>query len=233
MKPIEHHLDGWHHHAHNHETGKKKMLGGVSFDGGGAAGVIKGNALHRAGVQMAQPSSSDTWGIGMGIGTEGLRPAQKGMDGRAKGTDKKKGDIEKKADINRRQKDTVSIRGTRDKTQMAENMERAVENQIAAGRMLSDVNRAADAAGGAPAKKKRRDRIDYKKYIGKIQNGIQSFLKGRKQKAGKENSGQPKKREPTGTRTVTKEEVYEIQINTAYLLDSYNKYGERSTLGKE
>ncbi|MBD5454065.1 MAG: hypothetical protein HDR30_07115, partial [Lachnospiraceae bacterium] len=55
---------------------------------------------------------------------------------------------------------------------------------------------------------------------------------GMEQKAGKENRQQPKKKKVTGTRAVTKEEVYEIKVNTAYLLDSYNKHGERSTLGQ-
>ncbi len=74
--------------------------------------------------------------------------------------------------------------------------------------------------------------LDYKKYIGKNRNGVQTFLKGMEQKAGKENRQQPKKKKMTGTRAVTKEEVYEIKVNTAYLLDSYNKHGERSTLGQ-
>ena len=78
----------------------------------------------------------------------------------------------------------------------------------------------------------RKPVLDYRKYMGKIRNGIQTFLKGMEQKAGKENKQQPKKKKLTGTRAVTKEEVYEVQVNTAYLLDSYNKHGERSTLGQ-
>lgn len=98
---------------------------------------------------------------------------------------------------------------------------------------LSDADRAVNAANAGQPEVRHKYRLDYKKYIGKMQNSIQAFLKGMEQRAGKEGRQQSKKKEMPGTRTVTKEDVYEIQINTAYLLDSYNKYGERSVLGKE
>lgn len=234
-KPIEHHLSGWHDYAHHHETGKKKMLGGVSFEGGGAAGGSKGNTASQAGVQTAQPSFSDIQALGFGTGKI-LGNARQGNS--MQGSDKKADDISKS------RKDTVSIQeshkdmaaretaGQQIAAQTIVSAQTIVPTQPSVSGADADMDRIATVMESIPLKAQRRFDFDYKKYIGKLRNGIQTFLKGMEQKAGKENRQKPKKKEKSGTHAVTKEEVYEIQANTAYLLDSYNKNGERSTLGK-
>ncbi len=52
------------------------------------------------------------------------------------------------------------------------------------------------------------------------------------QKAGQRNGRKPTKKNTEGTRAAAKEEFDQIEADKSYLLDSYNKYGERSTLGR-
>lgn len=234
-KPIEHHLSGWHDNAyHHHETGKKKMLGGVSFEGGGAAGGSKRSTAQQAGVQTAQPSFSAMQAVGLGIG--GADATKHGNS--LRGADKKING----ASGNR--KDTVSIQRNHMNIETRKDAEQttAAEAAVAAGTVITAQKAAQAASDGTenittvteniPVIEKRRFRFDYKKYFGKMRNGIWTFLKGMERKAGKESRQKPKKKEKSGTHAITKEEVYEIQANTAYLLDSYNKHGERSILGK-
>ena len=190
---------------HHHDAGPKgKKLWGVPFDFGGGSAAKERHTALQAGEQKIQPPFSDINLTGFGNGIDGHGPVGRGTSGNViKGT----GKAAVKAAGH--QKDTVSIS--------------AAQNQ----------NRAETAAETLVIMpQERKSVLDYKKYIGKIQNGIQTFLKGMEQKAGKESRQQPKKKKMTGTRAVTKEEVYEVQVNTAYLLDSYNKHGERSTLGQ-
>ena len=190
---------------HHHDAGpKRKLLGGVSFDGGGSAAKER-HTILQAGEQKIQPPFSDINLTGIGNGIDGHGTAGRGTSGNVI-----KGAGKAAVKAAGHQKDTVSIS--------------AAQNQN-----KEDI--AAEALVIMPPDRK-QPVLDYKKYMGKIRNGIQTFLKGMEQKAGKENRQQPKKKKLTGTRAVTKEEVYEIKVNTAYLLDSYNKHGERSTLGQ-
>ena len=67
----------------------------------------------------------------------------------------------------------------------------------------------------------------------KLGQGIRAMFGKNTEDTGKQNRQKPKKKLTSGTRPVTKEDVYDIQVNSSYLLDSYNKNGERSTLGKQ
>ena len=190
---------------HHHDAGPKgKKLWGVSFDFGGSAAKERHTA-SQAGEQKSQPPFSDINFTGIGNGIDRHGAAGSGMSGNVI-----KGAGKAAVKATGYQKDTVSISGTQNQNKA----DAAAETLVI---MLPD---------------RKQPVLDYKKYISKIQNGIQTFLKGMEQKAGKENRQQPKKKKLTGTRAVTKEEVYEIKVNTAYLLDSYNKHGERSTLGQ-
>lgn len=210
MKCIFHHHDA---------VPKKKMLGGVSFEGGMAGGAGKGShTVSQADAQIQQPPFSDIQAAGIGIGADTLT-AGRGTSGKeTAGGDK--------GSANKRQKDTVNIIGTQDKSMTVKTAEDAASEGAVIQLPVS-------VAVSETLKEQPRPHFDYKKYTGRLKSGIQTLLKGMKQKAGKESGKQPKKKEVTGRKAVTKEEVYEIQINTAYLLDSYNKRGERSMLGKE
>ena len=190
---------------HHHDVWpKEKKLWGVTFDFGGGSAAKERHTTLQAGEQKSQPPFSDINLTGLGNGVDGHGTAGRGTSGNViKGTGKT---AVKSAG---HQKDTVSISGMQNQNK-----------EDTAAEIMAIVQSA------------RKPVLVYKKYMGKIRSGIQTFLKGMEQKAGKENRQQPKKKKITGTRAVTKEEVYEIQINTAYLLDSYNKHGERSTLGQ-
>ena len=191
--------------AFHHDAGPKgKKLWGVPFDFGGGSAAKERHTASQAGEQKSQPPFSDInlTGIGNGIDRDGT--VARGTSGNVI-----KGAGKAAVKAAGHQKDTVSISA----------MQKQSEADIAAETLVII------QPAGKPV-------LDYKKYMGKIRNGIQTFLKGMEQKAGKENRQQPKKKKMMGTRTVTKEEVYEIKVNTAYLLDSYNKHGERSTLGQ-
>lgn len=203
---------------HHHDAGlKRKMLGGVSFDGGGSAGQERHTA-SQAGERTGQPSFSDInlTGVGNGIDVHGI--VGRGRVGNV---------IKGKAAGH--QKDSVKISAIQNQKKTDAAAETLAIIQSAAVE-ITDTDKIADVIENKQLTRKLV--LDYKKYMGKIRNGIQTFMKGMEQKAGKENRQQPKKKKMTGTRAVTKEEVYEIKVNTAYLLDSYNKYGERSTLGQ-
>ncbi|MCM1252390.1 MAG: hypothetical protein NC321_06185 [Clostridium sp.] len=183
---------------HNHDTGqKKKMLGGVSFDGGASSGSGReSHTVTQAGGQTVQPPFyhvNPAAGFGNGIGALGQAGEKTDGNGKAQHSVG-------------HPKDTVNITVIPDKNEAVADVGWAIEKQS--------------------------PRFSYKKYIEKLKSGIHTFLESMEQKAGKEKKEQPKKKKENGTRAVTKEEVYEIQINTAYLLDSYNKHGQRSTLGK-
>lgn len=199
----EHHVMNCIFHNHD-EKPNGKLLGGISFDSGASSdGGKKHHTVIQAGGQSVQPPFSN---MNMNrVAGFGISASGQGAAGN-KAAD---GSRDKRGHIEHATKDTLSITTVRE------------DNKIAC--VTENVQQAAS----------HRRRFDYKKYKDKLRNGIHAFLEGMEQKAGKEKKRQSKEKKTTGTRAVTKEEVYEIQINTAYLLDSYNKYGERSTLGKE
>lgn len=102
--------------------------------------------------------------------------------------------------------------------------------QSASASESTDMVAAENAA--VPVPEEKRSRTGFFQYIRKMGNGIQTFLRGMEQKAGRENARKQPKKEKAGTRSITNEELSQIQTDRAYLLDSYNKYGERSTLGR-
>ncbi len=211
----EHHVMKCAFHHHDAEP-KRKMLGGVSFDGGSAA--KERHTVSQAGEQKSQPPFSDINFTGIGDGID-----RRGTVGRGTSGNVIKGVGKAAVKAAGHQKDTVSISGMQNQNKAETAAETLAVMQPAAVEIADVIENKQPA---------RKSVLDYKKYMGKISNGIQTFLKGMEQKAGKENKQQPQKKKLTGTRAVTKEEVYEIKINTAYLLDSYNKHGERSTLGQ-
>lgn len=237
-QPIEHHLT-WRNSAfHKHDHGavdKRKMLGGVSFDGGAALGNNKSrSSTTQAGVQEAQPPLTDKY-------NENLSLSEMGLDlGRTKGN----ADMasQKEGDGKAVKKTTVIKNVTEVKTATAEKIiaadikdEAAINENAAVHNIVSTADNFLDKI------------IMNITESDNLKGGRASFIRGLTLKLGKgihtllERSGQdskgqseqkPKKKLSSGTRPVTKEDVYEIQINSSYLLESYNKNGERSTLGK-
>ena len=212
----EHHVMKCAFHHHDTEP-KGKKLWGVYIDGGGSAAKER-HTVSQAGEQKSQPPFSDINLTGLGNGIDGHGAAGRGTSGNViKGINRT---VVKAAG---HPKDTVNISGTQNQNK-AETAAEILAVMQPTTAEIADV-----IENKQPA---RKPVLDYKKYMGKIRNGIQTFLKEMEQKAGKKNRQQPKKKKMTGTRAITKEEVYEIKVNTAYLLDSYNKHGERSTLGQ-
>lgn len=76
---------------HHHDTGpKKKMLGGVTFDGGMTGSADKGrHTVSQAGEQIKQPPFSDMQFTDIGSGAGNLRTIGRGTSGNGtKGTNK-------------------------------------------------------------------------------------------------------------------------------------------------
>ncbi len=231
-QPIEHHLT-WRDSAfHNHNHGivdKRKMLGGVSFDGGAALGNNKSrSSTTQAGVQEAQPPLADKYNENLSLSEMGL-----GL-GRTKG-----------------KTDTVNQKGNDEKANITGskiNGGRSVKNASADIKDESVVNENAVVHNMLSVADTFLDKIIAQvTESDNLKTGRSSLLRGLTHKLGKgihtllERSGQDSKRQneqrskkklSSGTRPVTKEDVYEIQVNSSYLLESYNKNGERSTLGK-
>lgn len=215
---VEYHVIQWRNSAfHNHDKlPKRKLLGGVSFDGGGGG---KGETTQQTGVQNAQPSFpriNDENLFGFGIAENGSDWDGK-MGGRLNGTEGKKAEMVMQG----KSRDTLEVVGIQ---------EAAAVCQSASVEEGSDTAKLENAA--APMPEKKPNRLSFLQSVQKFRNGIQTFLRGMEQKAGKENAGKQPKKEKPGTRNVTKEELAQIQQDRTYLLDSYNKYGERSTLGR-
>ena len=217
-QPIEYHVVRWDNSAFHHhdKVDKRKLFGGISFGGGGAGGGGTGSAAQGTGVTGLQSSFLDGQGLGLGNGAGLLN--ESGKVGSGLGGTGGAG------------KDTVSIHNVQ-----AEAVPKDAETTAAlhVSPFTDAVKEENVADMQAPERERRKNSFDYQKYIKKMRSGIKSFLQSMKQKSGKEQKRQDVKKEVKGTRAVTKEDVYEIQTNSAYLLDSYNKYGERSTRGKE
>lgn len=200
-KPVEYHVVRWDNSAfHNHDKPtRRKMLGGVSFDGGAGGG--KSANMQQTGVQMAQPSFSHS----IDEGTFGGGLAEMGLYGGGK--DGLPGDRNGKAE------DILRVSGKR-----AE----AGSPDVRGGRDTLEIRTAPEEKRSRPA---------LLQSFRKMGKGIQAFLKGMEQRAGQKRHKKSPKKNPEGTR-LTKEEFDRIQTDKSYLLDSYNKYGERSTLGR-
>ncbi len=194
---------------HNHDTvQKRKLLGGVSFDGG-AGGGAGTTASSQTGVQTAQPSFSLGSDLGPGIGT-GIT----GWQTAGNAADEKSGTSGVK-DRNETQRDTVSIRAA----SVLPGHEAVYSDKIT---MVID------------EKTGNNGRFEIlKKRIGRLADGIQTFLQGTGARADTGYGRRQKKKEGAGTRQIRKENVLEATAEADYLLDSYNRYGERSTLGKQ
>ncbi|MDE5866522.1 MAG: hypothetical protein K2H31_07980 [Lachnospiraceae bacterium] len=228
-EPVQYHVIQWSNSAfHNHEIVKKrKLLGGVYLDGGGAgAGSDKGESISQTGVQNAQPSFPDGYinDLGLGIGTGG----QSSM---AKGNQKDSQNVKS---------DSVKISG--DIKKANNNITTTVINMVNTGEMqaiqqfmpiMHDDEANKITSVGEQEQTDNKQKLIIRKYIGGLRKFVQNLMKGMGQKTDSRSSQNRKKQDIKATRAITKEEVYEIQINTSYLLDSYNKYGERSTLGKQ
>ena len=225
-EPVQYHVIQWsnsafHNHGNNGIEKRRKLLGGVYLDGGGAgAGSDKGESISQTGVQNAQPSFPDGYlindfGIGIGTGSK---------SGIAKGNHK---------ESQSRKVDSLIISGdikaVHDVKVMTD-IEMLVMQQVVPI-IHNDETDKASVADQEQSDNKRR--LIISKYIGRLRKFMQSLMKGMGHKTDKRSSQNRKKRDIKGTRAITKDEVYEIQVSTSYLLDSYNKYGERSTLGKQ
>lgn len=228
-EPVQYHVIKWSNSAfHNHEIEKKrKLLGGVYLDGGGAgAGSDKEKSISQTGVQNAQPSFPDGYinDLGLGIGTGGHSSMAKGnqKDSQNVKSDSAKisGDIKKADNII-----TTTVINTVNACEMQ------AMQQLMPTVHDDEVNKITSADEQEQTENKRK--LIIRKYIGVLRKFMQNLMKGTGQKTDSRSSQNRKKQDMKGTRAITKEEVYEIQINTSYLLDSYNKYGERSTLGKQ
>lgn len=232
-EPVQYHVIQWsnsafHNHGNNGIEKRRKLLGGVYLDGGGAgAGSDKGESISQTGVQNAQPSFPDGYlvndfGIGIGTGSK---------SGIAKGNHKESQKVKS---------DSVKISGDIKKANNI--ITTTVINTVNTGEMQAmqqfmpilhddEANKITSVDEQEQSDNKRR--LIISKYIGRLRKFMQSLMKGMGHKTDKRSSQNRKKRDIKGTRAITKEEVYEIQVSTSYLLDSYNKYGERSTLGKQ
>lgn len=212
---IEYHVIRWRNSAfHNHDYDgmeKRKLLGGVSFDSGaGSAGRKSGNDMTQAGVQEAQPSFSNAYesnpaynAAGTGVGN--ITGKEGSGNGGTKDLKAIKGEAAENKEIEKHDNivyTAVSIFGSMITCLIRSGVEKDVGNPV--------LSRAAH----------------------KLENGIRTLLGKSGRDFEKQRRHRQKKRLPSGTRPITKEDVYEIQVNSSYLLDSYNKKGERSTLGK-
>ncbi len=228
-KPVEYHVVRWDNSTfHNHDKRPgRKMLGGVSFDGGGGGGN-RANT-QQTGVQMAQPSFSHTveeeW-FGNSMAETGLYGGGSAKDGlRRNGrTEEGPGTLKKQITAvsgKRNMRDTMEIRTAPE----------IADNKITpeSAEMKNALEAAAGGQAAVPEEKRSRAVL---RLIRKAGNGIQAFLRGMEQKAGQKNHRKPAKKHEEGTRTAEREIFDRMPAEQSYLLDSYNKYGERSTLGR-
>lgn len=231
-QPIEHHLT-WRNsafHRHDHGTvDKRKMLGGVSFDGGAALENHKSrSSTTQAGVQEAQPPLTDKYNenlslseMGLGLGRTNGRvdtSSQKESDGKA---------VKNATAV----KSTTAVKNVAAdiKDEAAINENAAVHNVVSVAdnfldKIITNITESDNLKVG---------RSSFIRGLTlKLGKGIRTLLERSGEDSKRQNEQRPKKKLSSGTRPITKEDVYEIQINSSYLLESYNKNGERSTLGK-
>ena len=212
--PIEYHVIEWRNSAfRNHAVlGKRKMLGGVSFDSGIAiSGESKSiNNTVQVGVNESQPPVSH-------ISENTV--VTNGSDFDSRSTEGKSGygkDIKPQT--------VKEIKDVKKDTNFWDNIITGVMEMDPLNSILSNDNDSSDIKSG---------RIEFVRSIAsKLKKGIRLFIGKNTQDSEMKDRQKQKKKLTQGTRPVTKEDVYEIQINSSYLLESYNKNGERSTLGK-
>lgn len=211
-QPIEHHFTWRNSALHNHNHGtvdKRKMLGGVSFDGGAALGNNKSrSSTTQAGVQEAQPPLTDKYNENLSLSEMGL-----GL-GRTKGT----------ADtVSQKEGDGKSVKNAvANKNVAVHNILPGVDNFL--DKIITHITESDNLKAGRSSL--------LRGLTLKLGKGIRTLLERSGQDSKRQSEQRPKKKLSSGTRPVTKEDVYEIQVNSSYLLESYNKNGERSTLGK-
>lgn len=239
-QPIVYHVIKWRNSEfHNHDTARKrKLLGGVSLDGGAAAGGGKnGSNMTQAGVQEAQPSFPNAYNESVSLSEIGLSLGKAG--GKPGTEDTKSNETRNNGKAREINEEIVKKKETEKQNEAASIVNSFWNNIIASVINMgsfpvnnpSNVNNA-DAADNSEQSGRRRLRI-IKGIAYKLGKGIQAFLGKDEQDAGARNGQNPKKKLSSGTRPITKEDIYEIQVNSSYLLESYNKNGERSTLGKQ
>ncbi|MDE5933145.1 MAG: hypothetical protein K2H40_11810, partial [Lachnospiraceae bacterium] len=166
---IEYHVVQWRNSAfHNHDKlPERKLLGGVSFDGGGGG---KGSATRQTGVQTAQPSFPhivDENLFGLGIMEGAL-----GRDGKEGSSPNDSVGKKTESAVQGKGRDTVEVGN------IAETM--AVCQSVSAGEIADTVK-----AENVPVPEEKRPRPAFFQYIRKFRNGIQTFLRGMEQKAGR------------------------------------------------
>lgn len=209
-KPVEYHVVRWDNSAfHNHDRRpERKMLGGVSFDGGGG----KGADIKQTGVQTAQPSFSHTIEEGWFGNGMAEMSANQGKTNLCKPRDSR---------------DTLEIRTapelTNVKVQAEEAEMKAALEAASAGQPIP--------IQPIPIQEEKRNRAILR-TLRKAGKGIQTFLREMEQRAGQRKRRKAPKKNNEGTRAAAKDEPEQIQADKSYLLDSYNKNGERSTLGR-
>lgn len=229
-QPIEHHVIRCNSAFHNHDTmDKRKLLGGVSFDSGAALRNNKGGgSMTQAGVQEAQPPLADKYSENLSLSEMGL-----GL-GRTKG---KSDTASQKEGDDKAVKNTAAVKNTvANKNAAADIKDKSTINENAAAyNILSAADNFLDKmiAHITESDNLKTGRSSLVRGLTlKLGKGIHTLLTRSGQDSKRQSEQRPKKKLSSGTRPVTKEDVYEIQVNSSYLLESYNKNGERSTLGK-
>lgn len=208
--PGVYHAIEWENSAfHSHEStvnNKRKLLGGVSFD---QDAVFGGQSHTKAPASFGMPVSTspnenNISGIGLGIGPGDTIDAGKG----------KKTDRSVKTDRN----------GKTGKHEIAGKSGMINRNMVPIS--VSDMIREMPFGTESGRFKKAASLLSdfYRKVRYSLHAGIGA--KQHKQEKKKE------KKNISGTRPISKEDMYAAQAQSSYLLDSYNKFGERSVLGK-
>lgn len=231
-QPIEHHFTWRNSALHNHNHGtvdKRKMLGGVSFDGGAALGNNKSrSSTTQAGVQEAQPPLTDKYNENLSLSEMGLGLGR--TNGKADTSSQKESD-------GKVVKNVASVKNTTAVKNVAADIkdEAAINENAVVHNIVSVADNFLDKiiTNIAESDNIKADRSSFLRGLTlKLGKGIRTLLERSGQDSKRQSEQRSKKKLSSGTRAVTKEEVYEIQINSSYLLESYNKNGERSTLGK-
>ena len=227
-KPIEYHVINWRNSAfHNHDVPvKRKMFGGVSFDGGAISGNDKRESnITQTGVHEVQPSFSH------------MHEENALINAGVSGSGNYKGKAGAETETNTK---TEALNAKESKVS---NLNVLIGNNILDDIITNVINITGDNAATsgsttdhgneANASAIKSGRFPHMKSITfKLGQGIRTLLGKNTEDSRKQSRQKSKKKLTSGTRPVTKEDVYEIQVNSSYLLDSYNKNGERSTLGK-
>ncbi|MCH5257700.1 MAG: hypothetical protein J1D87_10420 [Lachnospiraceae bacterium] len=231
-QPIEYHVIQWRNSAfHNHAVlGKRKMLGGVSFDGGAISGGGQGGkSITHAGVNESQPPFSH-------ISEENAVFGRIGSFGAGLGNSVHKSTADnEKVTKTQYVKESIDIGKNKDKD-IEENTYITGSKYLKEESLYDKLAGVLNITGEGSFSEEIADKDGRIRFIRgvalKLGKGIGAFLRKDAQNSEMQSRQKPKKKITNGTRPVTKEDVYDIQVNSSYLLESYNRNGERSTLGK-